>query len=149
MKNGVDHPKGCQLCHFIGERSFSFVSRESCLHYIYVYIYSCRYTQTHTYYMCVCSMYVYACQYVKRIYPLSSVLVVSRKCCWVKVFGAAHCRCMIEIHGSDFLIYWHVYLQVETVAQFGVIFLLFALGLEFSTAKVLYGNYLCLFQTCS
>lgn len=27
-------------------------------------------------------------------------------------------------------------LQVETVAQFGVIFLLFALGLEFSTAKV-------------
>lgn len=26
--------------------------------------------------------------------------------------------------------------QVETVAQFGVIFLLFALGLEFSTAKV-------------
>ena len=28
------------------------------------------------------------------------------------------------------------YLQVETVAQFGVIFLLFALGLEFSTAKV-------------
>jgi hypothetical protein len=29
-----------------------------------------------------------------------------------------------------------VLLQVETVAQFGVIFLLFALGLEFSTAKV-------------
>jgi hypothetical protein len=28
--------------------------------------------------------------------------------------------------------------QVETVAQFGVIFLLFALGLEFSTAKVFY-----------
>lgn len=26
--------------------------------------------------------------------------------------------------------------QVETVAQFGVIFLLFALGLEFSTTKV-------------
>jgi Kef-type K+ transport system membrane component KefB len=26
--------------------------------------------------------------------------------------------------------------QVETVAQFGVVFLLFALGLEFSTAKV-------------
>lgn len=26
--------------------------------------------------------------------------------------------------------------QVETVAQFGVIFLLFALGLEFSSAKV-------------
>jgi Kef-type K+ transport system membrane component KefB len=29
-----------------------------------------------------------------------------------------------------------VLFQVETVAQFGVIFLLFALGLEFSTAKV-------------
>lgn len=29
------------------------------------------------------------------------------------------------------------YLQVETVAQFGVIFLLFGLGLEFSMAKVL------------
>lgn len=27
-------------------------------------------------------------------------------------------------------------LQVETVAQFGVVFLLFALGLEFSTTKV-------------
>jgi predicted Kef-type K+ transport protein len=41
--------------------------------------------------------------------------------------------------------------QVETVAQFGVIFLLFALGLEFSTAKVFYlhffphsvGNIIC------
>ena len=41
--------------------------------------------------------------------------------------------------------------QVETVAQFGVIFLLFALGLEFSTAKVFYlhffphsvGNTMC------
>jgi len=31
--------------------------------------------------------------------------------------------------------------QVETVAQFGVIFLLFALGLEFSTAKVFYLQY--------
>ena len=29
-----------------------------------------------------------------------------------------------------------LFLQVETVAQFGVIFLLFALGLEFSAAKV-------------
>ena len=29
-----------------------------------------------------------------------------------------------------------VFLQVETVAQFGVVFLLFALGLEFSLAKV-------------
>lgn len=29
-----------------------------------------------------------------------------------------------------------IYIQVETVAQFGVIFLLFALGLEFSTTKV-------------
>jgi Kef-type K+ transport system membrane component KefB len=34
--------------------------------------------------------------------------------------------------------------QVETVAQFGVIFLLFALGLEFSAAKV--GLY---FSSCS
>lgn len=31
-----------------------------------------------------------------------------------------------------------IVLQVETVAQFGVVFLLFALGLEFSLAKVLY-----------
>lgn len=29
-------------------------------------------------------------------------------------------------------------LQVETVAQFGVVFLLFALGLEFSLTKVFY-----------
>lgn len=35
-----------------------------------------------------------------------------------------------------FLISFGTILQVETVAQFGVIFLLFALGLEFSTAKV-------------
>lgn len=31
-----------------------------------------------------------------------------------------------------------IFMQVETVAQFGVIFLLFALGLEFSSAKVPY-----------
>lgn len=31
-----------------------------------------------------------------------------------------------------------IVLQVETVAQFGVVFLLFALGLEFSLTKVLY-----------
>lgn len=29
-----------------------------------------------------------------------------------------------------------IFIQVETVAQFGVVFLLFALGLEFSLAKV-------------
>lgn len=38
---------------------------------------------------------------------------------------------------SHFLWLYQLYMQVETVAQFGVIFLLFALGLEFSTAKVL------------
>lgn len=35
-----------------------------------------------------------------------------------------------------FFLFTVVNFQVETVAQFGVIFLLFALGLEFSTAKV-------------
>ena len=34
------------------------------------------------------------------------------------------------------LIFFFCVAQVETVAQFGVIFLLFALGLEFSAAKV-------------
>lgn len=41
------------------------------------------------------------------------------------------------------------FLQVETVAQFGVVFLLFALGLEFSMTKVrlfcLLSSYLCVF----
>lgn len=36
-------------------------------------------------------------------------------------------------------------LQVETVAQFGVIFLLFALGLEFSTTKVALYTHLLIF----
>ncbi|XP_047083124.1 K(+) efflux antiporter 6-like [Lolium rigidum] len=39
--------------------------------------------------------------------------------------------------------------QVETVAQFGVIFLLFALGLEFSTAKVCIFDSLIFIYNCS
>ena len=37
-------------------------------------------------------------------------------------------------------------MKVETVAQFGVIFLLFALGLEFSATKV--SSYSCNFYLC-
>jgi len=44
----------------------------------------------------------------------------------------------------DILIFLVTYMQVETVAQFGVVFLLFALGLEFSLAKVCYS---CLAKT--
>lgn len=41
------------------------------------------------------------------------------------------------VNGRQDLIYiFFCVAQVETVAQFGVIFLLFALGLEFSAAKV-------------
>lgn len=42
----------------------------------------------------------------------------------------------------------HPSIQVETVAQFGVIFLLFALGLEFSSTKVGLCAYLLL-VTCN
>ncbi|XP_065047513.1 K(+) efflux antiporter 4-like isoform X1 [Musa acuminata AAA Group] len=38
--------------------------------------------------------------------------------------------------------------QVETVAQFGVIFLLFALGLEFSITKVILSNIFCVLLSC-
>lgn len=44
---------------------------------------------------------------------------------------------MLLLHLSDFKLYKaYVLSQVETVAQFGVVFLLFALGLEFSLTKV-------------
>jgi Kef-type K+ transport system membrane component KefB len=39
-------------------------------------------------------------------------------------------------------------IQVETVAQFGVIFLLFALGLEFSTAKVYIFDFFIYLHLC-
>lgn len=41
-----------------------------------------------------------------------------------------------EITYMCYYLHLNLFMQVETVAQFGVIFLLFALGLEFSTTKV-------------
>lgn len=42
----------------------------------------------------------------------------------------------LELHSYHFHFLIKTCMQVETVAQFGVIFLLFALGLEFSATKV-------------
>jgi len=51
---------------------------------------------------------------------------------------------VLSYFAPDILIFHVTYMQVETVAQFGVVFLLFALGLEFSLAKVCYS---CLAKT--
>lgn len=55
-----------------------------------------------------------------------------KECCATALVGIFYLGFLC----SCFIISTDVIIQVETVAQFGVIFLLFALGLEFSTAKV-------------
>jgi len=53
---------------------------------------------------------------------------------------------LLSHYAPDIFIFLVTFMQVETVAQFGVVFLLFALGLEFSLAKVCYS---CLAKTFS
>lgn len=61
------------------------------------------------------------------------------------IFASAICNLFLVFQSWNLsLTSRSMYLQVETVAQFGVIFLLFALGLEFSAVKVVLVVYLYL-----